>query len=155
MFSVKPWPGSRRGRSGRSTAPCCPLGIPTALSPQGSFPAFSQGMQRFGRAAAGDGLTGARAELDAPHVFHGRFANVPEQGEVPKQITTQDTAHPSPPSCPRLVLGHLPCLGGREGGRAWPPAEAVPLHHRLGMRVGEGKGVCVCVCVGCQLSALP
>lgn len=71
-------------------------------------------MQSFGEAAAGDGLMGAKAQLDASYVFHEKFANVPEQGEVPKQITMQDTAHPSPPSCPQLVLEHLPCLRGRE-----------------------------------------
>lgn len=75
---------------------------------------LSQQMQSFGGAAAGDGLMGAKAELDASYVFHEKFANVPEQGEVPKQLTMQDTAHPSPPSCPQLVLGYL---RGREGRR--------------------------------------
>lgn len=76
------------------------------------------------------------------------------RGEVSKQIAMQDAAHPSPPSCPWLVLGHLPCARGRMGRRAQPAAP-----HRLGVR--EGKGVCVCVCVfvhtytGCRLSALP
>lgn len=90
--------------------------IPTA--PTRACP-LSQGMQSFGGAAAGDGLMGPKAELDASYVFHGKFANVLEQGGVPKQIIMQDTAHPSPPSCPQLVLGHLPCLRGREGRRAW------------------------------------
>lgn len=85
--------------------------VPTRACP------LSQGMQSFGGAAAGDGLMGAKAELEPSYVFHGKFANVPEQGEVPKQITMQDAAHPSPPSCPQLVLGHLPCLRGREGGQ--------------------------------------
>lgn len=87
-------------------------GIPTA--PTRACP-LSQGMQSFGGAAAGDGLMGAKAELDASYVLHGKFANVPEQGEVPKQITMQDTAHPSPPFCPQFMLGHLPCLRGKEG----------------------------------------
>lgn len=98
-------------------------GIPTA--PTRACP-LSQEMQSFGGAAAGDGLMGAKAELDASCVFHGRLANVPEQGEFPKQITMQDTAHPSPPSCPQLVLGHLPCLRGREGRRAWLLAGSSP-----------------------------
>lgn len=149
------WPRSRRGRSVRSTAPCCPLRMPAA-PPQGSSSALSQGMEGFGGATARDGLMGARAELDTPHVFHGRFANVPEQGEVPKQITMQDTAHPSPPSCPQLVLRHLPRVRGREGRRAWPLARSCPTPPQVGYVCWRGeRSVCLCVCVSCQLSALP
>lgn len=124
-------------------------------NPPGSSPALLQGMESFGEAAPRDGLVGAGAELDAPHVFHGRFANVPEQGEVPKQITMQDMAHPSPPSCPQLALGHLPCLGGREGRRAWPPVRSCPTPPQAGYVCwrGEGSVCCVVVCV-CWLSAL-
>lgn len=128
------------------------------VSPQppakGLSPALAEGVQIFGGAAAGNGLMDARAELDAPHVFHGRFANVPEQGEVPKQITMQDTAHPSPPSCPWLVLRHLPCLGGREGRRAWPAVRSCPTPPQVGCVCWRGEGsTCLCVCV-CWLPVL-
>lgn len=86
-------------------------GIPTA--PTRACP-LSQGMQSLSGTAAGDGLMGAKAELDASYMLHGKFVNVSEQGQVPKQITMQDTAHPSPPSCPQFVL-YLPCLRGKEG----------------------------------------
>lgn len=104
-------------------------GIP--IAPTRACP-LSQGTQSFGGASAGDGLMGAKAELDASCVFHRRFENVPEQGEVPKQITMQDTAHPSLPSCPQLVLGHLPCLRGREGRRARLPAGSSPTPPQAG-----------------------
>lgn len=123
------------------------LGYAHSPPAPGSSPALSQGMQSFGGAAAGDGLMGTRAELDAPHVFHARFANMPKQGEVPKQITMQDMAYPSPPSCPRLVLRHLPCLGGREGRRARPPARSCPTPPQVGYVCWRGEGsVCLCVC---------
>lgn len=77
-----------------------------------------------------DGWMGAKAELDAPDVFPLRFANVPEQGEVSKQIIMQDVAHPSPPSCPQLVLGYLLCLGGGRAGEPSPLGEAGLLHHK-------------------------
>lgn len=112
-------------------------------------------MERFGEAAAGDGLVGTRAELDVPHVFHGRFANVPEQREVSKQITMKETAHPSPPSWSWLVLRHLPCLRV-EGGQESPDPCEKPSHATTSWEsVWERERECLCVCIGCQCSAPP
>ena len=119
------------------------------VSPQpasGLSPALSGGVESFGEAAARDGLVGARAELDAPRVFHGRFANVPEQGEVPKQITMQDAA--PPPTCPRLCSGT--CLvSGEEGLESLAPVGSCPAPTQGGSVCwrGEGSGrthVCAC-----------
>lgn len=88
-------------------------------------------MQSFGGAAAGDGLRGAKAQLDASYVFHETFANVPEQGESLSKL----------PCRKQHIHLHLPAHslcwstcpvseGGRAGGLS-SQRGALPLPHKL------------------------
>lgn len=140
-----------RGKSD-STDPCCLLGIPTASHP-GLVPCLLARDAKLWRGSSWGMGWWLQGRAECSSCFMEGLQMCRSKG---KSLSKLQCRHIHL-QLPAYSLFSDTCSVFRWGRAREPDSlqEAIPLHHKLGMCVGEGKGVCVCVRGSYQLSALP